>query len=49
MQNTITFHITDDDKINLKKLAEAERLSLSSFCRFILTKQIQENKVEAVQ
>jgi len=42
MENTITLFIEIEDKEKLKELADQERLSLSSYCRQILTQKIKE-------
>jgi len=49
METTITFNIGKEDKEELREIALSQKLSLSSYCRYFLLKQIQENKLEAVQ
>jgi len=44
--DTIIFNISKEDKEALKKIAESERLRLGSYCRFILTKKIQEAQIQ---
>jgi len=36
MENKITLYISDEDKNNLEKKANAQRLSLSAYCRVVL-------------
>lgn len=50
MEETITFHISAEDKKMLEQEALTNKLSTSSYCRYILLKLISNKKnVEAKQ
>ena len=45
MEQTITFHINEQDKKDLNEFAKTQRMSLSSFCRYYLIKVFEDAKL----